>query len=97
MEINEDSLIFIIEKRLVIWDTTTSDYPNRTIKIRAYGELVSIDYDMEDTKERKKLLNKHLLLIFTNFFIHQLKNDIIIDIFNYLNHLINLVIFSCKN
>lgn len=47
MEINVDSLIFIIKKNLVIWDTTTSDYPNRTTKIRAFEELVSIDCDME--------------------------------------------------
>lgn len=54
MEINEDSLIFIIEKRLVIFDTTTSDYPNRTIKIRACGELVSINYNMVDSKKKEK-------------------------------------------
>jgi len=55
MEIEIDMLINEVEKRPAIWDMTTHEYSNRTMK-RSWEELVLIFGGPEDSEEKKKNL-----------------------------------------
>jgi len=56
MEIEVDTLINEVEKRPAIWDMTTHEYSNRTIKRRSWEELVLVFGGPEDSEEKKKNL-----------------------------------------
>lgn len=58
MEVETDLLISEVEKRPAIWDMTSSDYSNRTLKRKAWEELVLVFSHVEDTEDKKKNLGK---------------------------------------
>lgn len=58
MEVETDLLISEVEKRPAIWDMTSSEYSNRTLKRKAWEELVLVFSDVEDTEDKKKNLGK---------------------------------------
>ncbi|KAL4142558.1 hypothetical protein QTP88_004997 [Uroleucon formosanum] len=60
MEIEIDTLINEVEKRPAIWDMTTHEYSNRTIKRRSWEELVLVFGGPEDSEEKKKNLGLEL-------------------------------------
>lgn len=55
MEVETGLLISEVEKRLAIWDMTSSEYSNRTLKRKAWKELVLVFSDVEDTEDKKKI------------------------------------------
>ncbi|VVC34964.1 MADF domain [Cinara cedri] len=59
METEIDTLINEIEKRPVIWDMTTHEYSNRTIK-RSWEELMLVFGGPEYSEEKKKNLGLEL-------------------------------------
>lgn len=58
MEVETDLLISEVEKRPAIWDMTSSEYSNRTLKRNAWEELVLVFSHVEDTEDKKKNLGK---------------------------------------
>jgi hypothetical protein len=58
MEVETDLLISEVEKRPAIWFMTSSEYSNRTLKRKAWEELVLIFSHVEDTEDKKKNLGK---------------------------------------
>jgi len=44
-----------LKKRPAIWDTTTHEYSNRTVKRRVWEELVHVFCDPEGSEEKKKI------------------------------------------
>jgi len=55
MEVETDLLISEVEKRPAIWDMTSSEYSNRTLKRKAWEELVLVFSHVEDTEDKKKI------------------------------------------
>lgn len=64
MEINIDTLINEVEKRPAIWDMSSHDYSNRTMKRRSWEELVLIFCGTEDSEEQKKSLGRYLINLY---------------------------------
>jgi len=64
MEINIDTLINEVEKRPAIWDMSSHDYSNRTMKRRCWVELVLIFCGTEDSEEKIKLLGRYLINLY---------------------------------
>jgi len=62
MEIETDLFISEIEKRPAIWDMKSNEYSNRTLKRNAWGELVLLFSNIEDTEDKKKNLGKQKLI-----------------------------------
>ncbi|KAL4083026.1 hypothetical protein QTP88_028356 [Uroleucon formosanum] len=55
MEVETDLLISEVEKRPAIWDMTSSEYSNRTLKRKAWEKLVLVFSHVEDTEDKKKI------------------------------------------